>query len=199
MKIINTRNIVFIFVICLTYCATARAEVDENLLKNPSFESGMNTDVLDSWKGEGDGAFREMTSSYGYTLDEYTYPDGEFALKVFGGGANLYQENLRIQADRDYYVSGQFYHSTGQDVISASTNSLRAFFHIEWFDEYHHLLREDFSPNHSGGDTADRWVGIDTVFRSPVNAVYATFHIQTDIDEGGGSIFIDAVEFGLKK
>lgn len=180
---------------CLMY-DIAWGAAKPNLLSNPGFESGMGTDVIDSWQGEGDHEFRETAGSYGYTLGEGTFPEGKYALKMFSDAADVYQGFVPVTGNTKYYTSAYFYHSSSQDVIDASENSLRAFVHVEWFNADNHLIREDYTATHNGTMSADKWVLFEAELVSPGDAVKAKVHLQTDIDSGGGSIFADMIYFG---
>jgi hypothetical protein len=194
----------FVKIACVcTYIAgisnvASSGEAPSNLLVNSSFEGGEGSDRIDAWIGEGDHEFREQASVFGYTLGEGTFPDGQYALKMFSGAADVFQDRIDVKGGVAYQIKGMFYHSSRQDVIDPSADSLRAFARVEWLGQDSQLVREDFTSNHNGTMPADSWIPIEAVFIAPTNAVAARLHVQTDIDSGGGSIFADQIFFGLQ-
>jgi len=174
----------------------ALAGSPRNLLVNASFEEG-STRYIAGWTGTDDpGISREETEIFGYTLGRGTFPDGRFALKVFAGNARLTQGPFPATGGAAHTVRGHFYHSSEQDRIAEDAASLRGFLRVEWLDASGALLREDFTENHNGTSPADQWVRIEQVFVAPPGTAAAVFHVQTHLDSGGGSLFIDDVFFG---
>lgn len=166
-----------------------------NLLVNASFENGYDTSIT-SWPGAGaDGATREQSGTFGYTLGPNTFPNGTYALKLFAKNAGISQGPIPVKPEQAYVIAGRFYHSSQQDVIAASSQSLRGYFHIEWFDATGTSLRHDYTVNHNGTSPADQWVEIRQDLFSPPAAATAIIHVQADSDEGGGSLFVDTVSF----
>ncbi|HMP90572.1 MAG TPA: hypothetical protein PJ991_10245 [Kiritimatiellia bacterium] len=168
-----------------------------NLLSNPGFELGTGIAAQDWITSDEEGAVRETTKAYGYTLGNKTFPDGDYALKLFTRSAMFSQGPIKVSEHRNYIIRGMFYHSSKQDRIAQDALSQRGFLRIEWFDEHQHLLREDYTENHNGLSPADKWVPIEQIFVSPASAVTAVVHVQAHGDVRGGSVFADDILFGL--
>jgi hypothetical protein len=160
-----------------------------NLLNNPGMEQGSGSTVITSWTRGSGNEYREMTNAFGYTDGEY--PDGDYALKEFGGIADLYQGGISVTGSVQYAAEGFFYHSSTEDAISNHVLSTRMFMHVGWFDASNNILRNDYSANHNGTWAADLWTSIVMRVTSPDDAAFATFHVETDSGEGGGSVFGD--------
>ncbi len=165
-----------------TLCAQA------NLLLNPSVETATD------WTYAG-SVERAGTSSWGLPIG--SYPDGEYGIKLWYEDANFYQADILVTPEVEYTVSGYFYHSATQDAIDSSADSLRAFMRIEWFNSLGGSLRNDYTANHNGTLTADAWLQISTTFTAPADAHHATFHVQADRNDGGGSIHGDMFNFAV--
>ena len=164
-----------------------------NVLLNPSLESGSSTTQADNWTLHPGDTFRETTNVFGFTGP--AMHDGLYGVKEFGGEGDLAQTNILVYANVLYDVSGWFYHSSTQDVINNSTLSTRMFMHVEWFDSGNNSLGNDYTANHNGISPADSWNQILAQFLSPAGAHHATFHVESDSNVGGGSVFGDDFAF----
>ena len=173
--------------------ATGAAGYGQNLLLNPSIESGSSTTQIDDWTAHSGDTYRETVGAYGFTTA--AMHDGSYGLKEFGGDGDLFQANISVQSGVTYTASGWFYHSSTQDAIAVDASSTRMFIHIEWFDSSNNSLRNDYSANHNGTSPADSWNLISLEVAAPVGADHATFHIETDANVGGGSVFGDDFAF----
>ena len=69
------------------------------------------------------------------------------------------------------------------------------FMHVEWFNASGTSLGNDYTANHNGTSPADQWVRISAVFNSPGGSHHATFHVESDSNVGGGSVFGDNFTF----
>lgn len=161
----------------------------ENLLDNPSMEVGTTKTNVDSWVFYTLDTFREPQPVYGYT--DGPYPDGEYAVKMWGAVANCFQTNIAVVGGADYMARGEFYHSTTEDPIAVDYSSCRMFMHLEWFDRTGASLRHDYSPSHSGMSAGDVWTQIVLRVTAPLAAKKATFYVETDQNVPGGSVFGD--------
>jgi hypothetical protein len=164
-----------------------------NLLLNASIENGTSSTQIDNWTAHAGDTFRETTNAFGFTGP--AMHDGLYAVKEFGGEGDLAQSNIAVLPGVFYDVSGWFYHSSSADVISNNTLSTRMFMHVEWFDSSNSSLRNDYTANHNGTSPADSWNQITAQFLSPATADHATFHVESDHDFGGGSVFGDDFTF----
>ncbi len=174
-------------------CAFCDVIQTSNLLSNAGFEDGEGSSIATNWVIYGDG-YREDANAWGFT--GAAMRDGAYGLKGFGGAMNCVQTNLPVVGGRSYLASGYFYHSSTEDMISNSAFSTRMFMVIEWFDGAGALIAAAFSANHNGLWPADVWTQITRYATAPTNAVTAAFHVETDSDVGGGSLFADALFFG---
>jgi hypothetical protein len=173
--------------------ALAVATSHGNLLLNPSLESGSSTTQADYWTLHPGDTFRESIPVFGFTGP--AMKDGLYAVKMFGGEGDLSQTNILVQPNFLYDVSGWFYHSSTEDMIANDPLSTRMFMHVEWFDSGGGSLGNDFTANHNGTSPADEWVPIIAQFLSPAGAHHATFHVESDSNVGGGSVFGDQFSF----
>jgi hypothetical protein len=164
-----------------------------NLLQNHSLESGTSNTDATFWTLHAGDTFREDTNSFGFTAA--AMHDGFYGVKQFGGDGDISQANIPVYPNTDYDLSGWFYHSSTEDVIANSTISTRMFMHVEWFDINNVSLRNDYTANHNGTSPADVWVPIHATFNSPAGSHHATFHVESDSDVGGGSVFGDNFQF----
>lgn len=164
-----------------------------NLLLNPSIENGTSPTQIDNWTRHFDDTFRETTNVFGFTGP--AMHDGLYGVKEYGGEGDLSQTNISVFGGQLYDVSGWFYHSSSQDVIANDPNSTRMFMHVEWFDVNNNSLGNDYTANHNGTSPADSWNQISVQFLAPGSATYATFHVESDSNVGGGSLFGDDFTF----
>lgn len=164
-----------------------------NALQNASVELGSSTTDATFWTLHSGDTFRETIPVYGFTGT--AMHDGLYAVKEFGGDGNIAQANISVLANTPYDVSGWFYHSSTEDVIANSALSTRMFMHVEWFDINNVSLGNDYTANHNGTSAADVWVPISATFNSPGTAHHATFHVESDSNTGGGSVFGDDFTF----
>ena len=175
-------------------CVLASAGTTGNLLENFGFEEGTGQTNATAWTMSIGGSFREDTNVFGYT--DGPYPDGDYALKQFGGNADCFQTNLPVAERIEYELRGMFYHSSIEDIIANSEFSTRMFMHVEWFASDGRLLRHDYSSNHNGAAPSDVWTQIVLRAVAPRSADHATFHVETDSSLGGGAVFGDRFFFG---
>ena len=126
-------------------------------------------------------------------------PDGAYALKQFGAGSDLYQTNIPVQGGVAYTAAGQFYHSDIEDIIAKSALSTRMFLHVSWLDAECTPIEDSYSPNHNGLSPANVWSQIVLQAVSPSNACLVTFHVESDKDLGGGSVFGDDFYFAQQE
>ena len=164
-----------------------------NLLLNPSIENGTSSTQIDNWTRHFDDTFREDTNSFGFT--GAAMHDGFYAVKEFGGEGDLAQANIAVLPNTLYDVSGWFYHSSTEDVIDTNSLSTRMFMHVEWFNSSNSSLGNDYTANHNGTSPADSWNQIIAQFLSPAGSDHAAFHVESDHDVGGGSVFGDDFTF----
>jgi len=164
-----------------------------NLLQNGSLELGTSTTDATFWTLHSGDTFRESIPVFGFTGS--AMKDGLYAVKEFGGEADLAQANISVLPNTLYDLSGWFYHSSTEDVIANDPNSTRIFMHVEWFDIGNNSLGNDYTANHNGTSPADQWVQITAQFLSPATAHHATFHVESDNNVGGGSVFGDDFTF----
>jgi hypothetical protein len=161
-------------------------------LQNNGVEQGDGFSVVTNWSLSGDGG-RETTNGWGFS-GQAMY-DGDYALKAWGGLFDCAQSNVPVTPGYFYETGGFFYHSSSEDVISNSASSTRMFMHIEWLNATGGVIRHDYSGNHNGVSPADVWTQIVMRTVAPDGAASAVFHVETDSDLGGGSIFGDGFSF----
>jgi len=161
---------------------------------NPGFESGAGTAIATNWVLSAGDTFREQASAFGYT--DGPFPEGDFALKQFGGNGDAVQTNIPVYERFRYMLRGSFYHSSSEDTPTNSPLSTRMFMHVEWFSQGGASLRNDYTANHNGASPADLWTTLVSQVISPPGAAYADFHVESDSDISGGSVFGDAFFFG---
>lgn len=164
------------------------------LLQNASFEDGVLNTTATGWSLSPLDCFREQSDVFGYT--DGPFPHGNFALKQFGGIAQASQANIPVSGRLMYVMRGMFYHSSQEDPITNLVTSTRMFMHVAWYDSDDQIIRHDYSPSHNGESPADVWTPLYAEVFSPTRAHHATFHVETDSDEGGGSVFGDRFFFG---
>ncbi|MFH0908282.1 MAG: LamG-like jellyroll fold domain-containing protein [bacterium] len=173
------------------------ASEEVNLLSNFSIEDGVDNWVVTDWNMVLFNSSRETTNTghvFGYA-DGVLFPHGSYALKGWGGSVDLSQ-SVVVEPGAFYHAYGQFYHNPTEDAISPVANSTRMFIHLEWRDAGGETIANNYSAFHNGTSPADSWQFINMWSTAPENAATVVFHVETDHDVGGGSLFGDDFHLG---
>lgn len=172
-------------------------QLSQNLLGNDSFEQGEAPDSFENWWSQGSAStFREGTGANGYDLGSGTFPDGFYALKMWGDASDLEQTSIGVAEGEPYLLRALTYHSSTEDSIAVDATSTRLFLRVEWFSGLGLSLGSDTTESHTGLSPSDQWIEIGDVFTAPAGAATATVHFETDSDTGSGSVWADLVYFG---